>query len=398
MQATPAATRCRPAGFTRSWLGSLAALALILGSAHGQTLEWRSDYNAARREAHEKNRPLFLDFTTDGCYWCKQLEATTFRDPTVAAVLRDRFVCLRVEAPKNERLVEALHIQGFPTLVLAGPDGKILGTLEGYLDAAKLHGHLQLALNAVSNREWMARDYDEAAKAVAASEYARAVALLKSILADGQERPVQAKARHLLGELEQQAAGRLAHARQLQDHGQATEALEALADLLKAYAGTQAAAEGGRLLTSLAQTQEVRTQERTRRARELLAQAREDYRTRQYLCCMDRCENLASSFGDLPEGAEAVQLASEIKSNPDWMQQACQSLSERLGLLYLCLAETWIKKGQPQEAAVCLERVVQAFPGSHQAEVAQERLAQLRGQPTRQADFTRPADPERRGK
>src|SRR5207302_3426539 len=103
--------------------------------------------------------------------------------------------------------------------------------------------------------------------------------------------------------------------------------------------------------------------------------------------CMDRCEVLASSFADLPEGAEAIQLAAEIKNNPQWMRQACESLSERLGLLYLALAETWLKKGQPHEAVLCLERVIQTFPGTRQAEAAQVRLAQIQGQPTRQANY-----------
>jgi hypothetical protein len=126
---------------------------------------------------------------------------------------------------------------------------------------------------------------------------------------------------------------------------------------------------------------------RTRRAQELLAQAREDYRTQQYLCCLDRCEVLSATYGDLPEGAEAGQLVVEIKNNPEWLQNACTSLTERLGGLYLSLAETWIRKGQPRQAAVCLERVIQSFPHTRQAETAQIRLAAIQGRSTFQADF-----------
>jgi tetratricopeptide (TPR) repeat protein len=236
----------------------------------------------------------------------------------------------------------------------------------------------------------MMRDYQEAVRAVAGSDYARAVALLKSITEDGKDRPVQAKARQLLTNLEQQATGRLTRAKQLEDKGQTTDALDTLAELLRAYAGTQAAAEGGKMLTALTTKPEVQVQQRTRRARELLAQAREDYRTQQYLCCMDRCEVLATTYADLPEGVEASQLLSEIKSNPEWMRQACETLSDRLGGLYLAMAETWLKKGQPQQAMMCLERVLQAFPGTRQAEAAQTRLAQLNGQPTRRAEFKNP--------
>lgn len=375
----------------RRWaLGWALVVILALGRAEAQEVTWRQDYNAARREAQEKNRPLILDFSTQNCFWCAKLDTTTFRDPIVAKLINDRFVPLKVSAEQNPQLTEVLRIQSFPTLVLAAPDGKILGTLEGYLEAAKLHGHLQTALEAVSNPEWMSRDYQEAARAVAASDYARAVALLKGILEDRQERPVQLKAKQLLQDLEQQAADRLARARQLQDRGQSDEAADRLTELLRLFPGTAAAGEGSQLLTSLAINPDAKAQQRSRRARELLAQARQDYRSQQYLCCMDRCEVLTSSYADLPEGTEAMQLVAEIKNNPEWMRQACESLSERLGVLYLSLAETWLRKGQPQEAATCLERIIRALPGSHQAEVAQARLAQIQGQPTQQADFKKP--------
>ncbi|HEV3261731.1 MAG TPA: DUF255 domain-containing protein [Gemmataceae bacterium] len=373
----------------RPWalLLGVLVLAFLAEPAWAQEVGWRYDYNEARREASEKNRPLILDFGTESCFWCARLESTTFRDPVIAALINDRFIPLKVDAEKNAILTEKLGILNYPTLVLASPDGKILGTLEGYMDASRLHPHLQRALATASNPEWMTRDYEEAAKAVSAAEYARGIALLKSVVQDGKDRPVQVKARQLLKELEQQAANRLARAKQLGDKGQNSEALDMLAGLLKAFPGTQAAAEAGQMLSALTLKPDIKTQQRTSRARELLAQAREDYRTQQYLCCMDRCEVLASGFADLPEGAEAIQLAAEIKNNPEWMRLACESLSDRLGVLYLSLAETWLKKGQPHEAVLCLERVVQTFPGTRQAEAAQVRLAQIQGQPTRQANF-----------
>jgi thioredoxin-like negative regulator of GroEL len=358
--------------------------------SRAQEVTWREDYNAARREAQEKGMPLVLDFGTENCFWCRKLDETTFRDPAVAGLISQRFIPLRMDARRNAELTEALHIQSFPTIVLAAPDGKILGTLEGFTEAVRFHEHLARVLQVLSNPEWMTRDVEEAEKAVAASDYARAVALLKSVVEDGKERPVQAKARQVLNDLEQQAAGRLAHAKQLEDGGQITEAMDALTELLKNYAGTQASAEGGRALNVLAAKPEVKAQMRTRRARELLAQAREDYRAQQYFWCLDRCEMLSASYGDLPEAVEALQLTAEIKNNPDWMRQACESLSDRLGVLYLSLAETWIKKGQPHEAVACLERVIQALPGTRQAEVAQTRLAQLQGQPSPRVDFKKP--------
>jgi tetratricopeptide (TPR) repeat protein len=368
------------------WL-ALLALGLGAGPAAAQPIAWRYDYAEARREAQEKGLPMLLDFGTDHCFWCVKLDTTTFRDPAIVALLNTNFVPLKVHASQNPTLTEYLRIQSFPTVVLAAPDGKILATIDGYKEAVPFHDYLQRALTALSNPEWMTRDYQAATRAIAESDYGRAIALLRNVIEDGKSRGIQIKSRQLLDDLEQQAANRLVRAKQLQDRGQNSEALDAISELLRSFNGTLAAAEAGQMLKTLMDKPEIKALQRTRRARELLAQAKEDYRTQQYLCCMERCEVLATNYPDLTEGNEAVQLANEIKNNPDWMRQACDSLSERLGLLYLSLAETWMKKGQPQQAAACLERVVQSFPGTRQAEMAQVRLSQMQGQPTQRANF-----------
>jgi tetratricopeptide (TPR) repeat protein len=284
-----------------------------------------------------------------------------------------------------------LRIQQFPTLVLAGPDGKIIGVLEGYQEAAALAEQLRKVAGGFSSPEWMLRDYQEAAKAILGSDYGRAVALLKSITLDGKDRPVQLKARHVLHDLEQQAVGRLTRAKSLHDRGQSTEAAEAVTELIRSYAGTQAAADGAALLTTLAVKPDMIQQQRVRRARELLAQARDDYRTQQYLGCLERCETLSTGYADLAEGAEAQQLAREIRDNPELLSRACENLNQRMGMMYLTLAESWIKKGDARQAQICLEKVLQAAPGSRHAEAAQLQLARLQGNsPTRQAEYKKP--------
>jgi thioredoxin-like negative regulator of GroEL len=377
-----------PRSYTLGAFILIAGGALLLpAAARAQEVQWRSDYNAALKEAKEKGLPLVLDFGTPQCVYCKLLDQTTFKDAVVVKTMNEQFIPVKIDAEREANLARILQINNYPTVVLADAERRILGTMEGYKEAGPFQENLRRALAGVANPEWMVRDYQEAVKAFTAPEYARAITLLNGVLKDGKTRPVQEKARQLLTEIEKQAAGQLARARQMGDKGQTTEAIAALTELVRVYPGTQEASEAGRLLTDFVQNPQVREKQRTQRARELLAQAKEDYRTKQYVCCLDRCEILSTSFGDLSEGAEALQLAAEIKSNPEWMQTACDNLTERLSSMYLALAETWLRKGQPQQAMVCLERVVRTFPGSRQAEVAQIRLSQIQGQTTRAVDY-----------
>jgi thioredoxin-like negative regulator of GroEL len=362
-------------------------LLLLVPATFAEEVQWRSDYQKARQESVEKNRPLVIDFGTESCFWCKQLDTRTFIDPAVAGLLNDSCVPLKVDANRFPTLTEALQITAFPTIVFAGPDGRILGFQEGFVEAPRMKELLHKAIGAVSTPEWMTRDFQEASKAATAGETARSVALLKTLLEDGKDRPVQAKARRLLADLEKQAAVRIERARQMLDAGQAAEATETLNDIVKGYAGTPAAREGTRLLQSLAARHVGNDPDRARKARDLLALAREEYRAQQFGICLDRCESLAAAYSDLPEALQATQLAAEIKGNPEWLKQACDQTGDRLAVLYLALAETWLRKGQPQQAVFYLERVMQNFPNTRHAEAAQVRLSQVQGLPMRQIDL-----------
>jgi thioredoxin-like negative regulator of GroEL len=356
---------------------------VLLASTNAQEIEWRSDYGKARQEAVDKNRPLLIDVGTENCHFCKQLDLRTFKDPAIVAMLNERCIPLKIDADHNPKLAEALRVEYYPTLVFATAEGKILGYQQGFIEAAPLHDRLTklfftspITVNGASN---YSRDIDEAKRAIAAGDYPRAIALLKPVAETAKDAAVQKRASQLLQDLEQQAAGRCAEARQLVENGKVPQAVETVTELVRVYPGTKAAREGGQLLATLASRVVERENPRSSVAKELLDKAREDYQRHQYLSCLDRCEGLIGNYSDLNEGAEASKLSAEIKSNPEYVQQACEQMGERLTTLYLSLAETWLKKGEPQQAVYYLERIIQTFPHTRNADIAQVRLAQIQG-------------------
>lgn len=121
-------------------VGVLAVVVMVgmAGRAPAQEVKWRHDYAAARKEAVAAGRPLLLDFGTESCFWCKKLDATTFRAPAVARLLNDRFVPVKVDAEKAAWLARAAQVESYPTLLLVAPDGRIIARQEGYMDTAKM--------------------------------------------------------------------------------------------------------------------------------------------------------------------------------------------------------------------------------------------------------------------
>jgi thioredoxin-related protein len=119
---------------------------MTVGPLSAQEVQWRYDYTAARREAKEKQRPIVMDFGTSNCFWCKKLDASTFRDPSVVRQLNEQFIPVKIDAEREPGLVQSLRIQSYPTLVFAAPDGRILGSHVGFVEVARFSQQLNRAL------------------------------------------------------------------------------------------------------------------------------------------------------------------------------------------------------------------------------------------------------------
>jgi len=127
--------------------GSIVVLTLTaVRPLNAQEVQWRHDYNAARREAKDKQRPIVMDFGTSNCFWCKKLDTSTFRDPGVVKQLNEQFIPVKIDAEREPGLVQTLRIHSYPTLVFAAPDGRILGSHEGFVEVARFSQRLSRAL------------------------------------------------------------------------------------------------------------------------------------------------------------------------------------------------------------------------------------------------------------
>ena len=362
------------------------------GAQPAAPVAWHTDYNTARKAAVEKGLPLLVVVGTEDCFYCRKLEAGPLKDPAIAPLLATGFVPLKLDARSAPELAKSLKVQLYPTTVLAGPDGKIHAFIEGYVETERLAEQMKRTVTAVATADWAARDFNEASKALAASDYPRAVTLLKGIAREAGDKPVGVKARQILGEVEQLAAGKLAQAKQLERRGQTAEATDGFADTVRVYAGTQSASDAAAALAGLNDRPEVLQQRRLRVARDLLAAARDDFRSGRMYDCMHKCEQLETGYAELPEAKDAGALLADIRGNPERLAKACDQMNDRTATMYLALADSWAKKGQPSEAASCLKKVMALCPNTRHADVAQAELTKLQSKttPAVPAGFVKP--------
>jgi thioredoxin-related protein len=97
---------------------------------------WLTDFEAAKALAAEEGKDLLINFSgSDWCYWCKKLDGEVFSKPAFIEQARNHFVFVNIDFPsdksgqskqlraQNQRLAQIFGIDGYPTVILARPDG-----------------------------------------------------------------------------------------------------------------------------------------------------------------------------------------------------------------------------------------------------------------------------------
>lgn len=93
-------------------------------------VDWYPWTNEAFTIAKRENKPIFLSIGYSTCHWCHVMAYESFEDPTIAKMLNDTFVCIKVdreERPDIDNLY--MHIcqiitgsGGWPLTIIMNPD------------------------------------------------------------------------------------------------------------------------------------------------------------------------------------------------------------------------------------------------------------------------------------
>ncbi len=114
-------------------------------------VRWRT-LAAGVAESRATGRPILYDFTAEWCPPCRAMQRQVFADPEAVAEIESRFVPVRVldrqrEAGRNTPWVDSLQaryrVSSFPTLVVAGADGREALRLEGFMGRDLTLGQLR---------------------------------------------------------------------------------------------------------------------------------------------------------------------------------------------------------------------------------------------------------------
>ncbi|MFW5896032.1 MAG: DUF255 domain-containing protein [archaeon] len=109
------------------------------------TVEWQEWGQEAFDRAQDAGQPILLSISAEWCGWCQTMDATTYAEPRIGAILNHDFVPIRVDADRHPRVRDRYNAGGFPSTVLLTPAGELLAAAS-YLDAEQMRRILDRAL------------------------------------------------------------------------------------------------------------------------------------------------------------------------------------------------------------------------------------------------------------
>lgn len=86
-----------------------------------QPAAWKTDADAAWKEAFAAGRPMFLVVSSKNCPACDKLKAGALANPQFRGWVESRFVPAVVMAEDYPHIVEKLAVKGYPTTVVVAP-------------------------------------------------------------------------------------------------------------------------------------------------------------------------------------------------------------------------------------------------------------------------------------
>lgn len=123
-------------------LVALVIVVMFHNAGMAAELKWGNDLKKAAAESQATGKPILITFTASWCHYCHKLLDETFTNQELIARVNEYFVPVVLDADENERAVELLGIEAFPSTVVISPELNVLGRIKGFHPAPQMAQHL----------------------------------------------------------------------------------------------------------------------------------------------------------------------------------------------------------------------------------------------------------------
>ena len=99
-------------------------------------IAWQPWSDGVFVRARREHKFVLLDLEAVWCHWCHVMAETTYRDPAVVALMKERYLAVRVDQDARPDLASRYEDYGWPATVIYAPDGTEIVKKQGYIEPA----------------------------------------------------------------------------------------------------------------------------------------------------------------------------------------------------------------------------------------------------------------------
>jgi hypothetical protein len=130
--------------FTSFCLACAALLPIRTARAEEKAgIAWQPWSDGVFQEAMAEHKLVLLDLEAVWCHWCHVMDEMTYADPRVIALVREKYIAVRVDQDARPDLANRYEDYGWPATVLYKWDGSELAKRRGYIPPKPMVSMLQ---------------------------------------------------------------------------------------------------------------------------------------------------------------------------------------------------------------------------------------------------------------
>jgi uncharacterized protein YyaL (SSP411 family) len=101
-------------------------------------IAWQPWSNDVFDQAKRENKFVLLDLEAVWCHWCHVMDETTYRNPQVIALMRSKYIAVRVDQDSRPDLSNRYEDYGWPATVVFAADGSEIVKRQGYIEPKEM--------------------------------------------------------------------------------------------------------------------------------------------------------------------------------------------------------------------------------------------------------------------
>jgi uncharacterized protein YyaL (SSP411 family) len=106
-------------------------------------IAWQPWSDGVFKQATAEHKLVILDLEAVWCHWCHVMDDTTYSDPRVISLIRDKYIPVRVDQDSRPDLANRYENYGWPATVIFKWDGSELAKRRGYIPPKAMASILQ---------------------------------------------------------------------------------------------------------------------------------------------------------------------------------------------------------------------------------------------------------------